>query len=202
MGSAIIIRHAERHPLISVVDSLGVGLTDIGLRDAYIFGLSLPHYPRVRIWHSPSLRCHQTAENIALGLNEQGSEVVLFDEDWSLCGPYVRETESLLLAERMGNRFLREWFDGRVDTKLIDPVSEAVPQVLCPIIRKLKDTPGLDIHVSHDWDIMLLRESLFDIRFEEEGWLGFLDGLVFTDEKIRISAHYGDRSTLVDHNYQ
>jgi broad specificity phosphatase PhoE len=175
--AAIIVRHAERPPILSMVDSLGIGLTEKGMDDAFHFGRSLPHYPEARVWHSPSLRCHQTAEKIADGLRANGTNVLHFQEDWSLCGPYVLETECLIQAEKLGDRFMREWFEGNIDPRIISPVSEAVPMVLDPILMKLKAAPGLDVHVSHDWDIMLLREALMGMKYEDEGWLTYLDGL-------------------------
>ncbi|OPY34279.1 MAG: Histidine phosphatase superfamily (branch 1) [Methanomassiliicoccales archaeon PtaU1.Bin124] len=199
--AAIIVRHAERPALTSVVDSLGVGLTEKGMADALAFGRSIPFFPVVRVWHSPSLRCIQTAEQIALGMKENGSSVLLFRDDWTLCGPYVKETECLLMAERLGDRFMREWFEGRMDPRIIDPVPDATKMVLGPILSKLDDAGGLDIHVSHDWDIMLLRESLLGMKYETEGWLPFLDGMTFFKTGAEAYACYGKNQALLRYDF-
>jgi broad specificity phosphatase PhoE len=177
--AAIMVRHAERPPLPNVVDSLGIGLTEKGMEDSLNFGRIMARFPTARVWHSPALRCIQTAEGIAQGLQENGTPVQVFQEEWSLCGPYVKETDCLLQAEKLGNRFMREWFDGRIDPRIIDPVPDAMHMVLDPILAKLAQADGLDIHVSHDWDIMLLREALLGVNYEVEGWLPYLDGLIF-----------------------
>jgi len=195
--AAIIVRHAERFPLTSVVDSMGVGLTEKGLRDALDFGRSIPFFPKARVWFSPALRCIQTAEGIAEGMRERGTEVLLFQEEWNLCGPYVKETDCLIQAERLGDRFLREWFEGRVDPRIIDPAPQAFHMVLDPIIEKLGTAEGIDVHVSHDWDIMMLRESLFGTKHEAEGWLPYLDGLIFLPSDGGYRACYRERCAEV-----
>jgi broad specificity phosphatase PhoE len=200
--AAIIVRHAERPPLASVVDSMGVGLTEKGVRDALDFGRSIPFFKKARVWHSPALRCNQTAEAIANGLRERGTEVLVFQEEWNLCGPYVKETECLIQAERLGDRFLREWFEGRVDPGIIDPVPQALHMVLDPIIEKLITAQGIDVHVSHDWDIMLLREALLGTKYETEGWLPYLDGLTILQSGIGFEACYRERCVEVPYKQQ
>lgn len=191
--AAIIVRHAERYPLVSVVDSMGVGLTEKGFRDALEFGRSIPFFPKARVWYSPALRCNQTAEGIANGMRERGTEVLVFQEDWNLCGPYVKETECLIQAEKLGDRFLREWFEGRVDPGIIDPVPQALHMVLDPIVQKLDTAEGIDVHVSHDWDIMMMREALLGVKHEAEGWLSYLDGLALLQSGNGVEACYRER---------
>jgi hypothetical protein len=48
----------------------------------------------------------------------------------------------------------------------------------------------LDLHVSHDWNIIVLRELVCGVRHEDAGWLDFLDGVVFTPTAAGLRAAY------------
>jgi hypothetical protein len=52
----------------------------------------------------------------------------------------------------------------------------------------------LDLHVSHDWNILTLRERLCGVRHEEAGWLNFLDGVAFTVAVDGLRAVYRDHA--------
>jgi hypothetical protein len=180
---SIIIRHADRDDIPSVTQSLSVGLNAGGREDARRFG-SLIKGPRsVRLFHSPAVRCRETAEMIADGLISNGNEVRLMQETWSLCAPYLKDEEVLRVADRLGHGFMREWFDGRLDREWILPTPEAADMVLSPIVFGLREDGPVgrtDIHVSHDWEIVLLRDELFGTRYEDEGWVDYLDGIMFS----------------------
>jgi hypothetical protein len=44
--------------------------------------------------------------------------------------------------------------------------------------------------VSHDWNILVLRELLLGVLHEDAGWLNFLDGLAFSLCAGRLEARY------------
>lgn len=197
---AVIIRHADRNDIASVTDSLGVGLNDKGRREARSFGEKVRGEHEVRLFHSPAVRCRETAEAIAAGLVMNGNRVVSSTETWDLCAPYLLDERTLEVADRLGHDFLRAWFGGHLDEGWILPAREASDKVLRPIIDLLIDEASpsrLDIHVSHDWEIVLLREILFDTRYEEAGWVEYLDGLVFVKGENGVQAMMGDSMTMI-----
>jgi hypothetical protein len=59
------------------------------------------------------------------------------------------------------------------------------------------DGRRLDLHVSHDWNIIVLRELLLGVRHEEAGWLTFLDGVAFAGETKQLRAFYRDRDAVI-----
>jgi broad specificity phosphatase PhoE len=180
--AALIIRHGDRHEITAhnIKESLSVGLTEKGFSDAERFGRSLPFFLTIRLFHSPAVRCRETAQMISRGAGSQGIDVVLIQEEWKLCAPYMRDDRCLQEAARLGYDFLRTWMSGQISPELVDGVESSAFQVVEPILSRLPGKENcLDIHVSHDWDIMLLREFILGIRHEEAGWLSCLDGMSF-----------------------
>jgi len=101
----------------------------------------------------------------------------------AICAPPILKTdECLVRAAEIGKGFIREWFDGKLDPSSILDTKSAADMVIAPIIARLSEPEGgsrLDIHVSHDWEISLLREELLDIPHEKAGWPEYLDGILF-----------------------
>jgi len=187
---SMIIRHAERNEVGSIAHSLEVGLTEKGKQDAIRFGGSIGGDRPVRLFHSPAVRCRETAMGIAEGLRSNGHEVLSVQEVPSLCAPYLKDTCVLRDADRLGHDFMRAWFEGRFDRRWLLPTPEAADMVLSSILSALSTGPEecLDIHVSHDWEVVLLREELLGVRYEDAGWVDYLSGLVFKESDGRFVA--------------
>lgn len=196
---AIIVRHAARHPIKDIWHSLEVGLTEEGMNDARQFGASLLAFRQVRLFHSPAVRCRQTAERMMHGLEGNGTSVAVIGEARDLCAPYLKDEACLGRAAEAGKDFIREWFDGKLDRRWILDTSSAADMVMASIIARLSEPGGngrLDIHVSHDWEISLLREELFGLRHEDVGWPQYLDGILFWTDGTHINAAYGQHEVL------
>jgi hypothetical protein len=97
----------------------------------------------------------------------------------------------------MGPDFLRQWFDGLVPSGWIEPIgATASGQVRSAIAEFDNDLePRLAILISHDWNLMAVREYFFGIRHEDAGWIDFLDGIVIRPTAGGVSFSY--RSTSV-----
>lgn len=197
--AALIVRHAERYPITDVFRALEVGLTERGKADAKAFGSLLRGFSTVRAFHSPALRCRQTSEGIVEGLRGNGTAVHLPVEVPGLCSPYIRDRRAVFReVERLGNDFPRAWYDGRFSGEMIMPAEEAVDLVLSPVLTRLAEPGGphrLDVHVSHDWEVLLLREKLLGARYEKDGWIDFLEGMLFIPEGDGFRAIMNGRST-------
>ncbi len=196
---AVIVRHAARHPITDLKRSLEVGLTDEGMSDAQRFGSALVKFSTVRLFHSPALRCRQTAESMMRGLEGNGTAVSLTGPERNLCAPYLKDESCLTRAAQIGKGFIREWFDGGLDSEWILDPATAADMVMAPIVSKLSEDGGanrLDIHVSHDWEISLLREELFGLRYEDVGWPPFMDGILFRTDGADVVASYRSSESL------
>ncbi len=194
-SQALIVRHAERFQVPSISESLGIGLTEKGKRDAFEMGRAIEGFEQIRLFHSPAVRCRETAEAIAQGFSGRGGTVGGTMETWDLCAPYFKDNRVLKEAERQGYGFMRSWFIGQFEAEWIKPTPEAADMVLAPILQRMlemTEADRLDIHVSHDWEIVLLREELLGVRYEEAGWIEYLEGIHFSRQEDGFVARNGD----------
>ena len=74
-AAAVMLRHAERFPILVATDHTLVELTPNGAVAAEAFGARIDGFDCVRIFHSPVKRCRQTAESIARGVSSTGCPV-------------------------------------------------------------------------------------------------------------------------------
>lgn len=195
--NAVIVRHAERFKVPSVAESLSVGLTAKGRKDAFETGKSIEGIERLRLFHSPAVRCRETAESIAEGFLAKGGTVLGIKETWDLCAPYLLDDAVLKEADRQGYGFMRSWFNGQFDTEWIRPTPQAADMVLAPILAGLSEgveARRLDVHVSHDWELVLLREELLGVRYEDAGWIEYLEGIRFSRHDKGFTVQNRDRS--------
>lgn len=183
--AALVVRHAARHPIAELKRHAEVLLTPEGHDNARTAGHTLVHVaPRVRVHHSPVERCAQTARGLVEGARAAGCDAALVGPVAELAYPFVRDPlRAWPLVEELGAGFIRHWFDGLVATDIFDPPAHAARDQLEAIVRVLGsapdahgDRPALNVFVSHDWNVALLREDVLGVR-PEEGWPGFLDGI-------------------------
>lgn len=180
--SAIVIRHAQRHEICGAEGYWTCGLTEAGIEAAAEFGRHLAgSFDSYRIFYSPVKRCQQTAEAIASQLD---GKVLSVAPDRLLGVSYIRVDIPRGFTEADSYPdFIRDWFDGRVPQEIFKPLAETRDEHIAYLRAKLGEcsVPGnLDIHITHDWNINVLREGIFGLRHEDIGWPDFLEGLVFS----------------------
>lgn len=183
--AAAILRHAERYPITDSTRPELAELKPSGIEAATAFGKTLKGFDRVLVFHSPVKRCQQTAEAIADGLSQSKIDATVMGPRVALGVDYIRDTlEAGRLGGALGETFIRRWFDGQVAPTVVRPPSEVGALHRDFIARSLAETPQigrcLNLHVTHDWNILALREWMVGVRHEEAGWIDFLDGLAFT----------------------
>lgn len=192
---AAVMRHAARHPIADPQRPEVAELTPAGCEAAENFGQQLRGFARLRLFHSPVNRCRQTAECIALGAERAGVRVEWQGPQRQLGIEYIRDlAEAGRLTMQHGEHFVRLWFNGEVPINVIDEARRIADEKSAFVGRHLAQVahvPGaLDLHVSHDWNIIALRELYVGVRHEEAGWLSFLDGVVFAPEGDRLRVAY------------
>ncbi len=196
---AACLRHAERFPIVVAADHTRAELTPAGHAAAEAFGARIQGFDQVRLFHSPIKRCQQTAEGIARGVVGRGGAVEILGEVTVLGVDYIVDhAETERLATQHGDQFVRRWFSGQIGPAVIHTAERIAARKLAHIAARLGE-PGaagrrLDLHVSHDWNIMTLREVWCDVRHEDAGWLDFLDGVAFAPEAAGLRTRYGQRA--------
>jgi len=199
--TAILMRHAERGHFSHPAAGANVLITENGAKEAAQLGRSLAVARTLDFVHSPVRRCRQTAEAMASGASELGASARVTGEEGRLGGPYLlRSTEALNLAGHLGHRFVREWFDGRLPTELLKPRRDtALEQIATVQDHMRRVSRGLVVLVTHDWNLLAVREELFGLRHEDDQWPGFLDGLVFWREHDDLLVTSRSKVTVIRH---
>ena len=194
--SAIVIRHAQRHEIVGAEGYWTTGLTAAGLEQAHEFGRALAgRFSGYRVFHSPVKRCEQTAKAIA---QELGVEQVRPENTLGVSYIRVSVEEGFAEADRHGDNFIRAWFSGRVPPEIFMPLPEARDIQIAYLRSKLDEAPRktLDIHITHDWNINVLREGIFGLRHEDVGWPDFLSGLALSRDSGLTTAALADGKSI------
>lgn len=191
---AVILRHAERYPVVDPLTHSKVLLTEKGHEDAFNLGKSLSFLKPAAFYASPVTRCQQTAEGIAKGIHNPDGTPPLVSYLYALGGPYIlgEWTEIMRLVQTHGiSTYLRKWFDGELPEDLVMPVEEAA-QLEFDILKKQLESHENAINITHDWNIMIMRQHFFNLRHEDIGYPSFLDGMTAYMENGRIYLVYHD----------
>ena len=161
--------------------------------------------PYVRVHHSPVERCGETARGLVEGVSQAGGRAELVSEVKALASPFVLDPEKMFaLASTLDTfpRFLRAWFDGKLPPDVLMPRRAAAIAQVAAVLEHLDDqgtlrTDALHVFVSHDWNILLVREEMLGHKLED-GWPHYLDGFALSvegdDVVIEMEGRLGRRA--------
>jgi broad specificity phosphatase PhoE len=198
--AAVLMRHPEREPIVDMKSADLIPLTPAGEAAARALGRRLPCGRRVRLWHSPVGRCAVTAQRLAEGFRTAGGEAELEGVLPILGGPYVLDVDGMLrLVSALGPRYARAWFDGEVPSTVMAPRDEVARQILRTAGDLLREAApdSLLLFVTHDWNVMLVRESILGLTHEQVGWLDYMDGVLLTRDGAGIGVDWHGRRARV-----
>lgn len=198
---AIMVRHAERYPINNMANALELLLTTKGKEDAFILGQNLSRFSPLAIYHSPVPRCKETAESIRDGITNANHQATIEGLLLDLGGPYITgDWYAVVKAiEEIGHTiFIRKWFNNELPTNLIMSLPEAARIQLMILVNQLRSGTNSTINVTHDWNIMIMREYFFKLRHEEIGDPDYLDGIFAFYENSRLHLGYHNHVIVVD----
>jgi broad specificity phosphatase PhoE len=199
--AGLVVRHAERHPIVDLRTHHALLLTERGHAMARDGGAALASRlsttsstapVRLRAAHSPVERCAETARGLVQGARDTGIDAVVVGSDVVLGDPFLRDRRRALEhANELQHGFLRAWFDGRVDATVLQPARDAVADQLAAWARHIDDGDDGDVAVlvSHDWNIALVREHVLGVAHETT-WPHFLDGVVVVLDGDEVVVHF------------
>jgi hypothetical protein len=196
--AAAIMRHAARYEIADSAHPTLAEITPEGAAAAEEMGRRLSGFERVRLFHSPVKRCRQTADCLARGIRDVGIMVVdHVGSEKTLGVDYILDLrEAGRLSDLLGEHFVRLWMKKQISEAVVRAAKPIVEEKLAYLTSKLAEPSlngrRLDLHVTHDWNILILRELLLDLRHEEMGWLAFLDGLAFAMHAGQLEVVYLD----------
>ena len=184
----MFVRHAEREPVLDLRTHERARLTPQGHADAKESGALLAKLSSyVRVHHSPVERCGETARGLVEGAAAAGARAEVIRELQALGSPFIvnpeRVSELIGPGEAKGRinfkQFMRDWFDGRHPPEILMARGPAAVTQLGCVVEHLgtAQEDGVHVFVSHDWNIMLVREEVLGIKLEDK-WPHYLDGFV------------------------
>jgi len=199
---AALVRHAEREPITDLSSALWARLTPRGRAQARGFGSGLPKKLSLRLFHSPVERCEHTAREIEAGLGDVGGRAIEVTASDILGGPYVLDAEALLklLALKDPQLFFDEWRSGGINASIIRPLKDAAVQTLRFMLAGLDERKGrcLDLHVSHDINILIMLSLVEDLINPRELWPGFMEGIVLYAREQTLVIVFRGREYRID----
>ena len=182
--AAALIRHSAREFEPGRHDLLNP-LTDEGRLLAREFGAALPKRVLVRGYASPAERCVETVQLILESHSAGGGRVTRHRPVEALGVFYVLDQMKMFRAMTGVDGqvpFLQRWFDGGIAADVMMPADLAAKLLGRVVVGKLDaplERPQLDICVSHDMSLYLVRDRLLGLSVAESGSVDFLDGVVF-----------------------
>ncbi|MGN7613826.1 histidine phosphatase family protein [Magnetococcales bacterium HHB-1] len=179
--SLYFMRHGRRPEIIDPAEGDSVRLTPEGVIEAEEGGRGLIDCGVVSFHHSPIIRCGETVQALIRGMGISGKRVY---EDGELGLHCLKDGDlSWQIAKERGldsEGFVRAWFADEVTDQAVVPLEETVGRLLRHIRKSLlRGEPGLQIHVSHDWNILALLVGGLGIPLSQVRWPLFLDGILF-----------------------
>ncbi|WP_455364295.1 histidine phosphatase family protein [[Eubacterium] cellulosolvens] len=201
---AVLLRHSVREPIRYDVNHERLHLTEEGRRMAFEFGGQLPLGKSIRLFYSPVPRCRETAERIHEGIVSHGGTGKLMGVRDFLGVPFIDFQSILDQVKPIGfSTFTRRWLNSQLDVKIIDDPRKAFRKMINGIVSTLteNDRDSIDLYVSHDWNLLLIKEFFLGIKHEDAGLPDYLDGVILIYKEGTITAVYEGVKNTIDWNH-
>lgn len=176
----LIVRHSHRLDTKDLAEGSQMRLTPLGHEVASQFGALLPKNRHIRIFHSISPRCKETADDILKGFESISGEGEIkgsIEPLYKIGGDFEFFKKKIFMTPPP--KFINRWAAGHYPPGLLTPLSVFSQRAAFTIWKLAEDAPssGIDLHVTHDFIVMGLRFGWFGIGPSREG-VSFLGGIV------------------------
>lgn len=194
---AVILRHSQREFSREAVHEPFMGLTPEGRTFAFDMGRALPRDMRPRFFSSFFGRCIETAYLMDKGYAREHGIFPDHTVTQKILAPfYIKDIEKAVTrVQQLGTRdFIRQWFDGKIDEDIvINPrtTADRIAGHMARLVEGLGENEAA-VCVSHDWNIFPLREFILDIRHETVGDVGYLEGVLFYQDRGKTLITWAD----------
>lgn len=197
----VLMRHSAREYAPDRHDLLNP-LTDEGRRWARRLGEALPKHLTLRAYASPPHRCMETAELVLAGHESGGGAVTRHRPLEALGVFYALDQMKMWQGMRSVGMipYLASWIEGRVPVDALMPADVASRLLLRVLAEKLRSPVAeqqLDVCVSHDMTLYLMRAALLGVSLTEPD-VAYLDGVVLFEEgnALKLRGLCGSEVTL------
>lgn len=198
---AMILRHAERFPIENMERAFDALLTENGKQIAKQLGEKLSALSPVTFFFSPVDRCRQTAECMISGIISSNGTAELAGMDLMLGAPYLIGDWKFVaeaVTKHGQEKFIRSWFNGEVPEDILLPLDKAAEKQLKYLILQLESIHSNSISITHDWNIVLLKEYYFGIKHEQSGMPEYLEGMFAYTDNDKIHLFFNDKEAVIN----
>jgi len=184
---AVVLRHSAReYDFENLWMERYLGLTDEGKEFALTFGKDLPTDPLLRLYSSASARCVETAYQIEKGKISIGGKTETNRLARELLTFYAMNSRKALAIniEKGDTQLFRDWFDHKIPLDILaDPEEsgETIVSYLVDLLTGIQET-HIDVHVTHDWNLYLLKELYLGLPLEKVGGVTYLEGIILYED--------------------
>ncbi|MBW1848699.1 MAG: histidine phosphatase family protein [Deltaproteobacteria bacterium] len=200
---AAIMRHSERHyDNDNPIREPFMSLTEPGKDFSIKFGGKLPSGVMVRAFSSFLGRCIETAYLIDKGYTAKGGKTESNTVELFLSPFYAKDPVEIVktFVETGSLSFIRSWLDGDFSSELIDNPVDSAQKIVGFAKEKLTESleDHIDIFVSHDWNLYLVKEVFLGLKHEDYGNVEYLEGVVLYAQNgnIYITNHQAEPRIL------
>jgi len=161
-------------------------------------GSKLPIDSELRLFSSPVGRCIETAYLVDKGNTAAGGRCETNKIKPKLTAFYVKDIGKIFqgIKQQGVAGFFRDWFNGKVPEEVMSDPLETKNIILRLLIDLLKETtePKIDIAISHDWYMYVLKEYFLKQPLEESGQIQYLEGATFFEKQgeLFIANHQAE----------
>ncbi|MBF0454838.1 MAG: histidine phosphatase family protein [Magnetococcales bacterium] len=201
--STLLMRHGARPKILDASKAEMTLLTPEGIAASRLLGKEvLAHHSPRALFHSTVPRCRQTL----LAMMEGMAERAVYPENRGgfadLAAPYLPNPQkTFAYSEKQGwgtLGFIRHWFEEGLPADYAQTPNQAAEGVFS-FLKVCRDRgPGFQVHVSHDWNIILLAWNLLQISPSHHQWPQFLEGILITFVGERVVVRFRDVEKSVD----
>lgn len=188
---SVAIRHSARHYDEDVKMEPFMCLTEQGRSMALAMGEGMPENATLHFFSSYIGRCIETAYLMDKGFVRKAGGVTLNNRVAQDMSPFyvadIKQTVGILM-ETDSASFIRQWMDGAIDETILmnaKKASETMLKFMAGSLVELEQNT-IQVSVTHDWNIYLLKEYGLGLPHETYGKIEFLEGVVVFEEKGKL----------------
>ena len=188
---SLLLRHAHRYPIPKgVIEHQNVPLTMKGRQRAREFGENLPLSYSISLFHSPIPRCQETAEYVMKGFQHTGGSAKVMGEQDFLRINLVDQREMVRILDKIGHQqFGYRWLKGQIDETIIESPEKVASKTIKGVLALMKteDNNKMDIHITHDLNILAVQDLIAPVPNEHFEWPAYLNGIIFTQNADNVT---------------
>ncbi|MBU1171048.1 MAG: histidine phosphatase family protein [Proteobacteria bacterium] len=196
---SLVIRHSARNYDQDIKMEPFMCLTPKGRDMALALGATFPENLSLEFFSSYIGRCIETAYLLDKGFVKKTGGLTRNNRVAEHLSPfYVRHLKKVvdLIIEQDTVMFIRNWIDGHIDESILMNSGQAARRMLRFMVGGLMESEKniLQVSVTHDWNMYLLKEYGLGLPHEDFGKIDYLEGVVVFRKKGKtyIANHQKD----------